>query len=78
MLGGLHIEMAVWNTLGDYLEDSGWTAALTQAGIASSGTADSFLKATEQDMVIKFLHWLCRSFSKMPSFPLQHCMTRKT
>ncbi len=45
MLGGLHIEMAVWSTLGDYLEDSGWTAALTQAGIASSGTADSFLKA---------------------------------
>ena len=45
MLGGLHTEMAVWNTLGDYLEDSGWTAALTQAGVASSGTADSFLKA---------------------------------
>lgn len=45
MLGGLHIEMAIWNTLGDYLEDSGWTIALTQAGIASSGTADSFLKA---------------------------------
>ena len=45
MLGGIHIEMAVWSTLGDYLEDSGWTAALTQAGIASSGTADSFLRA---------------------------------
>ena len=67
MLGGLHIEMAVWNTLGDFLEDSGWTIALTQAGIASSGTADSFLKAahlTEQDMVIKFVHWLCRSMMK--------------
>ena len=45
MLGGLHIEMAIWNTCGDYLEASGWTNALTQAGIASSGTADSFLKA---------------------------------
>jgi len=31
--------------LGDYLEDSGWTAALTRAGIASSSLADSFLKA---------------------------------
>lgn len=41
----LHIEMAIWNTFGDYLELSGWTTALTQAGIASSGTADSFLKA---------------------------------
>ena len=35
--------MAVWKTIGDYLSNSGWTAALTQAGIASSGTADSFL-----------------------------------
>ena len=46
MLGGLHTEMALWNTLGDVLEGSGWTAALTQADVASSGTADSFLKAT--------------------------------
>lgn len=46
MLGGLHTEMAIWSTLGDYLEDSGWTVALTQAEIASSGTADSFLKAS--------------------------------
>ena len=43
MFGGLHIEMAVWKTIGDYLSNSGWTAALTQAGIASSGTADFFL-----------------------------------
>ena len=44
MMGGLHIEMAMWSTFGDYLDVCGWTAALTQAGIASSGTADSFLK----------------------------------
>ena len=42
----LHTEMALWNTLGVVLEGSGWTAALTQADVASSGTADSFLKAT--------------------------------
>lgn len=46
MLGGLHIEMAMWNTFGDYLEGSGWTTALTQANVASSGTADSFLNAS--------------------------------
>ena len=46
MLGGLHTEMALWNTLGDVLEGSGWTASLTQADVASSGTADSYLKAT--------------------------------
>ena len=38
MCGGLHTQMAIWKTLGD----SGWTSALTQAGIASSSTSDSF------------------------------------
>ena len=46
MFGGLHIEMAIWRTFGDYLEGSGWTSALTQAGIATSGTADAFLKVS--------------------------------
>ena len=45
MMCGLCIKMAIWSTIGDYREASGWTAALTQAGIDSSGTADSFLKA---------------------------------
>ena len=46
MLGGLHLEMAFWNTLGDLLDGSGWTTALAEADIASSGVADSFLKAS--------------------------------
>lgn len=46
MFGDLHVEMAVWKTLGDYLEASGWTTTLTQAGIASSGTANSILTAS--------------------------------
>ena len=46
IFGGLHLEMALWNVCGDPLESSGWTAALTEAHIASSGTADSFLKVT--------------------------------
>ena len=45
MFGGLHIEMAIWKTFGDYLESSGWTSALVKAGIASSGIADYILKA---------------------------------
>ena len=43
MLGGLHIEMATLKLLGDWL---GWTNALVQAGIASSGTANSFVNAS--------------------------------
>ena len=45
MLGGLHIEMALWRTLGDILANSGWTDVLACAGVTTSGTADSFLKS---------------------------------
>ncbi len=46
MFGGLHFEMGALRLLGNLLEDSGWTGALTQAGIASSEKAESFLKAS--------------------------------
>ncbi|KAJ8387987.1 hypothetical protein AAFF_G00147780 [Aldrovandia affinis] len=45
VFGGLHIEMAAWKTLGNLLDSSGWTGVLVLAGVASTGTADSFLKA---------------------------------
>ena len=43
MFGGLHIEQAFLKTLGSLLEDSGWTAALVDADVATTGTADSFI-----------------------------------
>ena len=46
MFGGLHIEMAAFKILGDLLDSSGWIATLVQAGVATNGIADSFLKAT--------------------------------
>ena len=46
MFGGLHIEMALWNTIGDFLEGSGWNVALTEAGVATAGKSESFLKAS--------------------------------
>lgn len=45
MMGGLHIEMTALRSIGSILQDSGWTGALAEAGVASSGTADSFLSA---------------------------------
>jgi len=50
--------MAALKTLGDWLDNSGWTAALEQANIATSGKADSFLKAMYAELVMltKFLH----------------------
>ena len=46
MFGGLHIEMAALKTLGDWLQGSRWTPALSQAEIATVGTTDSFLLAS--------------------------------
>lgn len=46
MLGGLHIEMSMWRVVGDLLDESGWVELLTEADVASSGTADSFLSAS--------------------------------
>ena len=44
MLGSLHIETGLWNLCGDLLKGSGWTTALSDSDVASSGTADSFLR----------------------------------
>jgi len=38
--------MAALRLLGDLLKGSGWTGALTEAEIATSGTADSLLSAS--------------------------------
>ena len=46
ILAGLHIEMAAFKTIWNSLKESGWTAVLIEAGIASSGTAESFLSAS--------------------------------
>ena len=46
MFGGMHIEKAFWNCVGDILESSGWGTMLIQARIAESGTADAFLSVS--------------------------------
>ena len=46
MLGGLHINMTLLKHIGDLLNRSGWTSAISQANIATPGTATCFLKAS--------------------------------
>ena len=46
MFGALHLEMAMWSTVGDLLDGSGWTTILTEAEVASSGIAQGLLKAS--------------------------------
>ena len=40
----MHVELTVDKCLSNWLEGSCWTMAVTNSGIASGGTADSFLK----------------------------------
>ena len=48
IFGGVHIEIAAFRrTIGDWLQNSGWVSALSQANVASAGTAESFLKASQ-------------------------------
>ena len=56
MMGGLHIEMATLNMIGDWLEGSEWSELLVSAQIHTSGTADALLSAghvKSQGMLIK-------------------------
>ncbi|KAL9954616.1 hypothetical protein ACROYT_G042180 [Oculina patagonica] len=46
MFGGLHLEMAMWSTVGDLLDVSGWTTILTEVEVASSGEAQGLLRAS--------------------------------
>lgn len=46
MFGGFHTELAALKAIGKWIEDSGWTNAIVQAGVTTPGTADSFLKAS--------------------------------
>ena len=41
----VHTEMNIWKTIGDLLDGSGWTIALSESDVTSTGKADSSLKA---------------------------------
>ena len=66
MFGGLHIEIALWNTIGEFLEGSGWTSVLCGAAIVTQGTADSLLKASH---LTKTCH--CHQVTALASMKLQ-------
>ena len=44
LMGGLHIEMNLMKLLGHWLDGSGWSKALVEAGITTSGKADDAVK----------------------------------
>eukprot|EP00112_Aurelia_sp_Birch-Aquarium-sp1_P025733 Seg873.8 transcript_id=Seg873.8/GoldUCD/mRNA.D3Y31 product="hypothetical protein" protein_id=Seg873.8/GoldUCD/D3Y31 len=46
ILGGLHIEMAAWKAVGNWLENNGWVEALVQGNVFTAGVADSLIKVS--------------------------------
>ena len=46
MRGALHMEMVKLSCLGNWLQDSGWTIALSNTGVTSSGN-DSLLSGQD-------------------------------
>ena len=51
ILGPMHTEKMLWSVSGDWLDGSGWTTAITNSGISSSGKAQSFIG----------VHHICRT-----------------
>ena len=47
MFSGLQIEMNVLRSIGTLLKDSGWTRDLVEAGVASSGIAESYISVSD-------------------------------
>ena len=45
LMGRLHIEKMLLTMLGDWFKGTGWTCAVTNAMVATSGVAKSFLGA---------------------------------
>ena len=43
LLGGLHIEKMLFQMIGDWMDGSGWTTALSNGDVATTGTAQSFI-----------------------------------
>ena len=51
MLGAMHTEKMLWGVSGNWLDGSGWTTALTNSGVTTSGKAESFIG----------VHHICRT-----------------
>ena len=56
MLGQLHIEICIQNILAMLLESSGWSDALSSAGIASPGRAESLAKQSHDVNLAGYAH----------------------
>ena len=56
MLGGLHIEMVLWSTMGDLLRGSGWPEILKEAGLAKTEVAAAAFLTASNVMRTRYAH----------------------
>ena len=75
MLGGLLIELAVLKAIGLWLLGSGWTEAIAQAGITTTGRAESLVTSTHITRT-RYVHqqrpyknYYVKSVENAPPFP---------
>ena len=46
VLGGLHIEMSFMSIIGDWLEGSGWSTAIVNASVTTTGRGEALLSGS--------------------------------
>ena len=56
MLDPLRIEMALMNAIGDLLDGSRWNGVLIKERIKTPGQTDSFLKGSDVNKFIQYVH----------------------
>ena len=56
MLGGLHIEMALWSTMGALLFGSGWQKTLNEAGLVKTQEAAIAFMKTSNPIRTRYSH----------------------
>lgn len=55
MIGAMHVEKMLWSVSGDWLDQSGWTSVITNSGVFSCGTAQSFMSVSHI-MRTRYIH----------------------
>lgn len=67
LFGGLHIEKAALQVLGDWLDGSGWTEALVKAGVTTQGRAESMVSVSMITRT-RYAHQVLENFDANYSF----------
>ena len=71
------MEIALWKIVEDLLDESGWCAALSEAGVGTIGTADSFLNVSHLTRTHLAHQVTAMSFLHSKVMPWKQCATQQ-